>query len=247
MKWRLFLRNNSVSAPRVTVRTQMSWTLRLVLAFFAMVVAAAAGIAIYEYGRNLAGPGRRELLAEIDRLGSSLREATAERDRNAAQAMALESQLKVEQAAQEQLAQQVRTLEEDQARLQGDLSFFESLLPAAGKGEKGIVIRSFRVQPETEPNEMHYKMLVQQPGKPERDLVGSVQLKVSYSQGNRSYLLDVPDPGASGDAARAMLLSFRHYQRVEGTFTLPAGATARSVQVRVLVGGEIQLQQTFNL
>ena len=44
-----------------------------------------------------------------------------------------------------------------------------------------------------------------------------------------------------------MLLSFRHYQRVEGTFTLPAGATARSVQVRVLVGGEIQLQQTFNL
>jgi hypothetical protein len=247
MKWRLFLRNNSLSAPTVRVRTQMSWGVRLLLAFLAMVVAAALGVAIYEYGRNLAGPDRQELIAEIDRLRSSLREAVAERDRNSAQAMALDSQLKVQQAEQDQLAAQVRTLEQEQSRLQGDLSFFESLLPAPGKSEKGVVIRSFRLQPEADPTQMHYRLLVQQPGKPDHDFVGSVLLRVSFTQNSRGFTLDVPDPAGSAESARALLLSFRHYQRIEGSFTLPVGAQARSVQVRILAGGETHLQQTFNL
>jgi hypothetical protein len=231
----------------VQVRTQMSWTLRLVLAFVAMVFAAAMGIAIYEYGRSLAGPDRRELIAEVERLNSALREASAERDRNAAQATAYEAELKVQLAEQEQLGKQVSTLEEEQARLQGDLAFFESLLPAPGRSDKGLVIRSVRVQPDADPTQMHYRLLVQQPGKPDHDFVGSVQLRVSFTQNGRGFTLDVPDPAAPPEAARALLLSFRHYQRIEGGFALPAGALARSVQVRILAGGEIQLQQTFSL
>ena len=70
-------------------------------------------MAIYEYGRNFAGPDRKELMSNIDRLQSSLREVTADRDRYAALSTAHEAQLKVERAAQEQLAQQVATLERD--------------------------------------------------------------------------------------------------------------------------------------
>lgn len=246
MRWKLFLRNNSVSAPRVTVRSSMSWPVRVVLGFLLMTLAAAAGVAIYEYGRNFAGPGRRELQAEVDRLNSQLREVEAERDRNAAQSVALESELKVQKAAQDQLMQQVTGLETEQTRLQGDLSFFESLLPA-GKGDKGVVIRSFRVQPDPESTQMHYRLLVQQSGKPDKDFTGSVQLRVNFVQNGHGFTLQVPDPSAADDVARGMQLSFRHYQRVEGAFTLPAGAVARSVQVRVLAGGETQLQQNFNL
>jgi len=246
MKWKLFLRNNSLSAPRVRVRTSMSWPLRLVLGFLLMTLAAAAGISIYEYGRNFAGPGRRELAADVDRLNAQLREAQAERDRNAAQSVALESELKVQKAAQDQLMQQVTALEAEQTRLQGDLSFFESLLPA-GKSDKGVVIRSFRVQPDPENAQLHYRLLVQQSGKPDRDFTGSVQLRVSFVQNGHGFTLQVPDPNGAPEAAQGMQLSFRHYQRVEGGFSLPAGAVARSVQVRILAGGETQMQQTFNL
>ena len=246
MKWKLFLRNNSVSAPRVRVRTSMSWPLRLVLGFLLMTLAAAAGISIYEYGRNFAGPGRRELAADVDRLNAQLREAQAERDRNAAQSVALESELKVQKAAQDQLMQQVTALEAEQTRLQGDLSFFESLLPA-GKSDKGVVIRSFRVQPDPETAQLHYRLLVQQSGKPDRDFTGSVQLRVNFVQNGHGFTLQVPDPNGAPEAAQGMQLSFRHYQRVEGGFSLPAGAVARSVQVRILAGGETQMQQTFNL
>jgi len=250
MTWNPFSRNKSLGAPRVaprvTVRTSMSWPLRLVLAFLFAMVAAAAGVAIYEFGRNIGGPDRRELLAEVDRLSGELREVSAERDRNAAQAAALESELKVQKAAQDQLMQQVNGLEAEQNRLQGDLSFFESLLPA-GKGDKGVVIRSFRVQPDPETSQMHYRLLVQQSGKPEKDFAGAVQLRVNFTQNGRGFTLDVPDPNAGAEASQGLQLLFRHYQRIEGGFSLPAGALARSVQVRVISGGEVQLQQTFNL
>jgi outer membrane murein-binding lipoprotein Lpp len=245
MKWKLLRRRMTVSAPRVTIRSQLPWPIRVLLAFVLLVAAAAAGVAIYEYGKEFAGPGRRELTAEIDRLNSQLRELKAERDRLAAVATAYEAQMKVERSAQEQLAAQVAQLETEANRLREDLDFFESLLPA-GTGSKGIVIRSFRMQPDGEPNRMRYRLLVQQSGKPQRDFVGSVQMQVNFVQNGRNFTLLVPDP-AVPDAARALDLGFRHYQRIEGTLTLPVGAVARSVLVRILAGGETQTQQTFML
>lgn len=248
MKWKLFMRKLSVSAPRVTVRSQLPWPIRALLGFVVLAGAAAAGVAIYEYGRQFAGPDRRELQAEIERLGSQVREVTAERDRYAALAAANDSQLKVERAAQEQLVKQVATLETEANRLKEDLAFFESLLPAtASANAKGVVIRSFRVQPEDEAaNSMRYRLLVQQAGRAERDFVGGVQMTVAFVQGGRNFTMAVPKPESAADES-ALPLSFRHYQRLEGIFTLPSGAVARSVQVRIVANGEVRVQQSFNL
>lgn len=245
MKWKLFRRKLTISAPRVAVRSRLPWPLRAVLGFLVLAVAAAAGVALYEYGRQFGGPDRRQLQAEIERLDSRVRELSADRDRFAALAAAYESQVKVERSAQEQLLGQLGTLENESTRLREDLAFFESVLPA-GTGNKGVVIRSFRVQPQGEPNQMRYRLLVQQSGKPERDFVGSVQMKISFAHGGRTFTLDVPSPESAGNDP-ALALSFRHYQRIEGTFTLPEGAVARSVHVRILAGAETQTQQTFRL
>lgn len=243
MKWKLFRRKMGVSATRVTVRTQLPWPLRALLFFIAAAIAAAAGVAIYEYGKQFAGPGRRELAAENERLQSQLREIKADRDRFQAVATAYESQMKVEHAAQEQLARQVNTLEGEAAKLREDLSFFESLLPTPADA-KGVLIRSFRVQPDGEPNQMRYRILVQQSGKPDRDFNGEVELQVSFTRDGRPFTLRIPDPG-TGSPRDAIELSFRHYQRVEGTFMLPQGAVPKSVLVRIVAGGQAQTQQSF--
>ena len=65
MRRKPFFRN-SASTPKVTVRSSLSWPVRLVLAFLFVTVAAAAGISIYEYGRSFGGPDRQELTAEIE-------------------------------------------------------------------------------------------------------------------------------------------------------------------------------------
>jgi hypothetical protein len=248
MRLKLWMRNMSVSAPRVTVRSSFPWPLRALLGFLAAALAAAAGVAIYEYGRDFAGPDRRELVTHNEQLAAQLREIAAERDRSTALANAYEGELKVERAAQEQLMQQVRALEEESTRLKEDLAFYDSLLPA-GKSDKGIVIRSFRLQPEDESQaqRMRFRLLIQQSGKADRDFVGSVQMEVRFTEKGGNFIYEMPESDATPERAKAFDLSFRHYQRLEGTFTLPTGAVAHSVLVRVLAAGETQTQQSFNL
>ena len=155
-----------------------------------------------------------------------------------------ESQLKVERSAQQQVRVQIKSLEDENAKLKADLAFFESLLPMPANA-KGVVIRSFRMQPDGEPNALRYRLLVQQSGRPDRDFVGAVSLTVNLQHGGRPWVLQLPDPTLP--EAGPAPLSFRHYQRVEGTFSVPDGATVRSILVRIQSGGETRAQQTFTM
>jgi cell division protein FtsL len=245
MKWKLLLRKLSISSPEVAVRSRLPVTVRRLLLFLVLAMAAAAGVGIYEYGRGFGGPDRRQLTAQVERLESRLREAEAEGSRLTATVTALEAQMKVERAAQEQLVRQASELEAEANRLREDLAFFESLLPTKASAS-GIQIRSFRLQADGAPDSMRYRLLVQQAGKAERDFVGVVQMQVNYLRDGRSQSLQVPDP-AVPDSRRPLELSFRHYQRVEGTISLPEGATAKSVVVRIVAAGQTHAQQTFPL
>jgi len=236
----------SVSAPRVTVRSAFPWPLRALIWFLAAALAAAVGVAVYEFGRDFAGPDRRQLAAQVEQLNAQLRDVGAERDRTTALANSYEGELKVQRAAQEQLMQQVKALEDETTRLKEDLAFYDSLLPA-GKSDKGIVIRSFRLQADDETQRMRFRLLIQQSGKVERDFVGSVQMEVRFTQKGGSFIYELPEADATPERTKAFDLSFRHYQRLEGAFTLPGGAVPHSVLVRVLAAGETQTQQSFQL
>jgi hypothetical protein len=244
MKWKLWVSNLSVSGPRVAVRTQLPWPLRALLALIALSLAFAAGFAVSEVARGLGRTGSAEQGAELDRLRSQLAQALTDRDRETAAAVNWESRLKVEHSAQEQVRVQVKMLEDENARLKGDLAFFESLLPMPVDA-KGVVIRSFRVQADAEPDSLRYRLLVQQSGRPERDFVGEVTLTINLQDGGRPAVVQLPDPAVPG--AGPAPLSFRHYQRLEGNFPVPAGAKVRSVLVRIRSDGETRAQQTFTM
>ena len=244
MKWKLWVSNLSVSGPRVAVRTQLPWPLRALIALIALSLAFAAGLASSEIARAPGRTERAEQGTDLDRLRSQLAQAVADRDREAAAAINWESRLKVEHSAQEQVRAQVKMLEDENSRLKGDLAFFESLLPMPADA-KGVVIRSFRVQADAEPNSLRYRLLVQQSGRPERDFVGEVTLTINLQEGGRPAVLQLPDPAMPG--AGPAPLSFRHYQRLEGNFPVPAGATVRSVLVRIRSDGETRAQQTFTM
>ena len=244
MKLKLWKRRLTAGAPSVTVRATLPWPFRVLLAVVVLTFSVAAGLALYEYLRSLSGPNRDELIAEIADLRAKLAAANSDRARLTAQVTTQDTQMQVDRAAQEQLARQVAALEVEANRLREDLAFFESLLPARA-GAKGVVIRSFRVQPEGGPNEYRYRLLVQQAGKPDQDFSGSVQLQVNYTQAGRNQAMSLPDAQAAADSAPR--LAFRHYQRVEGSFTLPAGAIVRSVLVKIISGGQTQVQQSFAL
>jgi hypothetical protein len=242
MKLKLWLRNLSISAPRVAVRTQLPPAVRAALLLLVLALCAAGLLAVYQYARSVSAPGRDDLVSELKDLRGQLQRVTDERERLAAQVVQIENQLKVERAMQEPIAAQMKSLADDNARLKGDLAFFESLLPAQSSA-RGVLIRSFKVQPDVDDATMRYRLLVQQSGKPERDFVGKVSLKVSLQKDGRPVSMLLPDPAFP--SAGPGTLSFRHYQRIEGAFAVPQGATVTSVQVTIESGGETRAQQTF--
>ena len=244
MKFKLWLRNLSVSAPRVAVRTQLPWAVRALVLAVVASIAAAGLVAVYRHARSIGGPDRDLIAAELDETRSQLQRTSAELDRIAAEGVQTENQLRVERAMREGIAQQLKVLEEDNARLRADLAFFESLLPAAST-ERGVVIRSFKLQPDADETTLRYRLLVQQSGRPDRDFVGAVALKVNLQADGRSTVLELPD--ISRPESGPARLSFRHYQRVEGSFSVPPGTTVRSVQVTITSGNETRAQQTFSM
>ena len=266
MRRKRWLRSNAASATRVAVRSELPWRVKA-LALFALIAVAGLIVAATWMTLRSSRPALPEnavaLSAEMDRLRADAKQAIAERDRKLALLAQLENQHKVDRAASEQVQAQLKLLENENARLKEDLAFFESLLPTPANA-KGVVIRSFRLQPVSEserehardpgrtsrrggeePQALRYRLLVQQSGRPERDFVGAVSLTVSLQQGGRPWVLQLPD--ATIPEAGPPPLSFRHYQRVEGTFELPEGAVVRSVQVKIQSNGEVRAQQTFTM
>lgn len=235
----------------MTVRSQLSWPLRVLGGALVLGVAAALAVWAYDEGRHLTGTHTGDLKTANAELTKKLSLITAERDKLSVTADTAESQLKIERTAQQQLAQQVKSLEAETIKLKEDLSFFESLLPATG-AQSGIVIRSVKIAPDSaNPLQIHYRMLVMQGGsKAFQELAnfnGQLQLQVTLLQAGKQVVLQLPDAKESAESAKKWQLDFKQYQRTEGLFAIPNGAQVKSVQVRVLQGGAVRATQTVNL
>lgn len=240
MKLRLWRRRMSVSSPKLTIRTQTPWPMRILIVI-AAVLAGAAAMWFYSVGQF--SPGRPDNgRAQLSEIREQLDKVSAERDQLSTTANAAESQLNIERSAQKQLAAQVKTLEAENTRLKEDLAFFESLLPNA-TGPAGVSIRRLKID-QIAPNQLRYRLLIMQGGKGDRRFVGSLQLTVTTLHEGKSAMMTFPAVPADQDKFK---LSFMHYQRVEGVLTLPEGATTKLVQARVLENGQVRVQQAANL
>lgn len=242
MKFRLWRRRMSVSSPRMTIKSQLPWPMRLL---FAVVIGLAGAGAMWGYDMGLTFPAAHpeNLRDQLSRYKDQVEKLNAQLDQYSATVNSAESQLNIERSAQKQLASQVRSLEAENSHLKEDLAFFESLLPN-GTGALGVSIRRLKIDPVT-PSQIHYRLLIMQGGKGDHEFVGNLQLIVTTLQGGKSAMMTFPNGNpAEQDKYK---LSFKHYQRIEGVLTLPEGAVAKLVQARVLEKGQIRAQQSVNL
>ncbi len=243
MKFKLWVRRMSISAPKMTIKRHLPWPLRAV--FLAVVVGLGGAIAMWAYdlGRNFAGLNPSGMKDQVATLSEQVRKLGAERDQLSSSANAAESQLNIERSAQTQLAGQIKALETENAKLKEDLAFFESLLPT-NIGVQGITIQRLKAEI-IAPNQLRYRLLVIQGEKGAREFTGNLQLSVTVLQAGKSAIINFPEQNAA-DLARYKL-AFKYYQRVEGILTLPEGATIKAIQARVLDRGQMRTQQSVNL
>jgi len=246
MKFRLWWRRMSVSSPRMTIKSQLPWPVRAAIFVGGAAVVIGLGSLIYEDGRvpGFAVDGHDEIL----HLKEQVQKLTAERDQYSTTANSAETKQNIDRSEQQQLAVQVKSLEDENTKLKEDLAFFESLLPVDANAQ-GVSIRKLKAE-SVAPNQLHYQLLVMQGGKGDHDFTGNLQLNVTVVQNGKSAMIAFPEPAAT-PAANApsataetdnFKLAFKHYQRVDGVLTLPDGAVIKSVQARILDKGQIRAQ-----
>src|SRR3954463_3723335 len=152
-----------IAAPRVAVHTQIPWYWRWVGFAMLLGVAAASAAWIYDAGRRFAGFDRSEVQEQLSKVSGTLDETRAELERLRAVANAADSRVSIERTAQQNLAQQIRSLEQENARLKEELATFESMLSSEARAGQGLSIYRFKVEPDLLPGEYRYRLVLLTP------------------------------------------------------------------------------------
>lgn len=245
-RWRVLRRRFGIDAPRVAIQTQIPWYWRWAGLVLVLGLAGAAGGWIYDAGRRFAGFDRSEVVQELETVRGELEAARAELARLRAIANAADSRISIERTAQQKLAQQVRALEQENARVREELATFESMLASEERHTQTLAVYRFKVEPDVLPGEYRYRLLLLTPtDRRGRDFAGRLELVVSLQEGGQNAMMSFPEPG---DAAAALFkLSFKYFRRVEGTFRVNPKAKVESVQVRVFENGSNQPRATHTV
>jgi hypothetical protein len=233
-----------ISAPRMTVTTHVAWYWRMLGMVAVLSCSLALAAWMYDAGRRFAGFDRSEAEQELSQLRENVRTLTREAAELRASVNASESKLQIERAAQTQLGRQVKTLEDENVRLKEDLAFFENLIPGEHR-DNTLLINRFRIEPGALPGEFRYRLLLLQGGRRDKPFQGNLQLLVTLQQDGKNAIITLPEEGA----ATAYKISFKYFQRVEGTFRVAPRGQVKSVQVRIFESGsaEARATQNFNL
>ena len=238
-----FRQRFGISAPRVAVRTHVPWYLRWLLLAVLLAFSAALAAWMYDAGRRFAGFDRSEVQDELSGMRRELESTRSELAKLRAIANAADSKMSIERTAQVRLAQQIRTLEQDNARLREDLAIFENMLSVDTKSAQALNIQRFKVEPDGLPGEYRYRMLLLTGNRRDRgDFQGRLELLVGVQQEGRNAIIVIPDRTAADGPA--FKLAFRNFFRVEGTFRVDPKVKVGTVQVRIFETGTAQAKAT---
>ena len=235
-----------IAAPKVSVRTHVPWYLRWLGLAVALVLSVALAAWTWDAGRRFAGFDRSEVDQELSAARAELDKQRAELERLRAIANAADSKVAIERTAQQKLAQQIRSLEQENARVREELALFESMLSSETAVAAPLSVLRFKVEPDVLPGEFRYRLLLLASGSRRgRDFQGRLELAVSLTEDGRSAIITVPGQGESeGSAFR---LSFKHFQRIDGSFRVSPKARVGSVQLRVYETGSAEPKVTQNV
>jgi hypothetical protein len=234
-----------IAAPTVAVRTQVPWYLRWLGLAVMLAFSAALALWMYDAGRRFAGFDRSEVEQEINAARSELAKLREELERLRAVANAADSKVSIERTAQMKLAQQIKGMEQENARLREELAIFESMLSSETANAAPLSVLRFKVEPDVLPGEFRYRVMLLAAGaRRGKEFQGKLELVVGLTEDGRSAMITVPGT-ADADAAN-FRLAFKHFQRIDGVFRVAPKAKVASVQLRVYETGAAEPKVTQN-
>lgn len=197
-------------------------------AFLLLVLLVGGGWGLYQYGYLKSGydasAADERLLAlreRVDYLTRQNRELTQ-------QVARLERSRVIEAEAATQVSTALSAMEAEMLELREELSFYRSIV-SPSKMEPGLHIQTLELERGEGEGEYHYKLVLTLVRGNNRVARGTVDMRVSGQIGGESRTLGLAaiDPGAE------LRFSFKYFQSLEGTLSLPAGFQPRKLEVKV--------------
>lgn len=222
----------SLTGLDVVVKPRQSPARRLVGMLLAVVACMLLLFAAYESGRRSSSPDAFVLQEELSNVRAKFARALVQRDEADSKQSVAQSTLSIEQSVAAGLGTHLKELEDENARLKADLAFYEQLLPA--DTGSAVSLRSAEAHQETAKglNELRFRVLVGQGSKAGKLFHGTLQIVATVMDDGKELRIELPQNKLA--PAPEFMLSFRLFQRVQGTMTLPPGSTVLKLQARVL-------------
>ncbi len=232
-----------ISAPRMAVRTHLSWRWK-VPALLALV-----GLVVgmwwwgFDFGQFLSGFNRGAIAEKQNQLETDLALTKSESAKWRSKSSELESDLNIMRGAQATLSKQALELQSENTQLKEELAFLQKLFSDSGK-QGTILIQRLTAERERD-DAYHYSLLIVRGGKPTEDFSGQLTLQASVLTGGRAATIALPED--QPEAAAALKLKFKYYQRIEGTIRIPPGSQLRALQAKVMETGQATPKATRSL
>lgn len=156
----------------------------------------------------------------------------------------LEVELAVEQLANQNAQITLQQMAAEHYQVKKQLGFYEKVM-APEKGADGLVIDNVKITASQSPNHYNFQITLVQQQLKKRYAKGYVDIMVMGSLANKPSQLTLSD--ISTLTKKDVSFSFKYFQVVSGSFTLPDGFIAENVQVSaILTKSKWQKYQKLN-
>jgi hypothetical protein len=233
-----------IGSSRMAIRSQLAWYWRWLLNILLMVLVATVVWWLVQNSYRITGFDIEEVRHQIAALTAENAVMKRDLDTSRTSLADRDRQLQIEKASQGELARTVAQLQEENAALKEDLGFLRNIM-SSGTTPEGLGIANLKIERDGKANEFRYRMLLTQGGQRKQDFKGRIQIVARIMKDGAASSLTFPDPSAGENAGA---FEFRFYQKVEGRFAIPEGATLKGAEVRILAlpGGQVKLTRTIN-
>jgi uncharacterized membrane-anchored protein YhcB (DUF1043 family) len=238
---RKFRRHFGISARRVAVQTHLAWYWRWAIIGLTVGILVGSVWFAYRFSQGFTAVGRDDLVQRVDELKGRLDEVEQEALRLRTELASSERQLQIEKAMRADMTKQLKSLADEASTAKDEAAVLQALLAQSGKAP-GVSISRFRVQRDGDKGSFRYRFTLVHAAQGEREFRGQLRLVANVIQDGKTVALALPQAG--GEPAPPTALSFKLFQPVEGTFTLPGNLTLRSLEVRVFENGVAQPRLT---
>jgi hypothetical protein len=240
---RQFRQHFGVAAPKLSVKTHVSWRWRALGILFVLATVTWLVWTGFDAGRLLGGFYKSEAEERRLQLEGQVAQLTQQNQSLQAKITRQDSEMLMSKGAQDSLTRQALALQTENTQLKEELSYLQQLVSGTSK-EGSITVRHAKVERDA-PDQVRVQLLVVQGGKTGGTFTGQVSVMLDLQQDGHRIHLNLPED--QPETGMALKLNFKYYQRIEFAVRVPADAVVRSMQTRVFVAGSSQPKASHTL